>query len=163
MSAPIAELDKLLVQIIAEHKTLLGGISRHLEAMKTFKIGEVAAATDVVEASRVRIVMFEHRRKMLLQQITRTYKVPLNATLRQLADASPADRDSLLRRRDELQQVTAQIAEKTNVSSRVAGALLGHLNTVVRIVAGAMHQRTVYTKQGVPTVASRIGLIEAVG
>ena len=162
MSAPIAELEKLLVQIIAEHAALLGGLHLHVEAMKSFKIADVSAATDIVEASRVRIVMFESRRRALLQQIARTYKLPAAATLRQIADAAPEHRVSLMKHRAELQAITQEISNKTTVSSRVAGALLGHLNTVVRIVAGAMQQRTLYTKQGM-TVTSRIGMIEAVG
>lgn len=163
MSAPIAELEKLLAQIVAEHRTLLDGLHLHVEAMKAFKIDNVSIATDAVEASRVRIVMFESRRKVLLQQIARTYKLPVTATLRQIADIAPEHRVSLLKHREALQQITDEIARKTTVSSRVAGALLGHLNTVVRIVAGAMQQRTTYTKQGMSTVGSRIGMIEAVG
>lgn len=163
MSAPIAELEKLLVQIIAEHRTLLGGLNLHVEAMKAFKIADVSAATDIVEGSRVRIVMFESRRKLVLQQIARLYKLPLTATLREIAAAAPEYRISLMKHREALQQITSQISRKTTVSSRVAGALLGHLNTVVRIVAGAMQQRTLYTKQGMRTVHSRIGMIEAVG
>jgi hypothetical protein len=45
----------------------------------------------------------------------------------------------------------------------LAGAVLGHLNTVVRLIAGAVEQAGVYTKQGVPQVSARIGVIEAVG
>jgi len=163
MSAPIAELEKLLSQTVAEHWKLLGGLHEHVEAMKAFRIDAVSAAGDIVEGSRVRIVMLESRRKNILLQIARLYKIPATATLKQIADAAPEHRAILMKRRDELREVTSEIAAKTNVSSRVAGALLGHLNTVVRIVAGAMQQRTGYTKQGTRAVHSRIGMIEAVG
>ena len=41
--------------------------------------------------------------------------------------------------------------------------MLGHLNTVVRLLAGAVERAGVYTKDGIPRVASRIGIMEAVG
>jgi hypothetical protein len=37
------------------------------------------------------------------------------------------------------------------------------LNTVVRLLAGAVEKAGLYTKHGVPQVSSRIGVMEAVG
>jgi hypothetical protein len=37
------------------------------------------------------------------------------------------------------------------------------LNTVVRLIAGAVEQAGVYTKTGSPKVSGRIGVLEAVG
>ena len=45
----------------------------------------------------------------------------------------------------------------------LAGAVLGHLNTVVRLIAGAVERAGIYTKSGVPQVSNRIGVMEAVG
>ena len=42
-------------------------------------------------------------------------------------------------------------------------ALLGHLNTVVRLIAGAVERAGVYTKTGAPQMSNRIGVMEAVG
>jgi hypothetical protein len=47
------------------------------------------------------------------------------------------------------------------VSARVAQSLLGHLNTAVRLLAGAVERGGgVYTKQGAPKLTRRIGSIE---
>ena len=54
-------------------------------------------------------------------------------------------------------------AARTHVAGRVATAVLGHLNTVVRLVAGAVEKAGLYTKNGVPRVSSRIGVMDAVG
>jgi hypothetical protein len=59
--------------------------------------------------------------------------------------------------------VATTIASRTKVSGKVAGAVLGHLNTVVRLLAGAVERAGVYTKDGIPRVSGRIGIMEAVG
>jgi hypothetical protein len=41
--------------------------------------------------------------------------------------------------------------------------VLGHLNTAMRLFAGAVGQSGTYTKNGVPRVSARIGVMEAVG
>ena len=74
----------------------------------------------------------------------------------------PPAKASLLKRRDELKLVTGVISRKTVVSGKIAGALLGHLNTVVRLVAGAVQGAAVYTRQGTHKVNARIGGLEAV-
>lgn len=159
-----SELEKLLAQLVNEHRTLLAAVEQHLEAMRTFKFERVSQATEAVEASRTRIMMLETRRRIVIQQLCRLNRLPANATLAQLAEvATPQGKANLLRLREELRAVTEQVARKTNISSRVAGAMLGHLNTVVRLVAGAVQQAAVYTKQGMPTVSARIGVMEAVG
>jgi hypothetical protein len=83
--------------------------------------------------------------------------------LTKLADLYPQRRQSLFKLRDELRGVASTISNRTKVSSRLAGAVLGHLNTVVRLLAGAVERAGVYTKAGVPRVANRIGIMEAVG
>ncbi len=161
---PTAELEKLLAQLVNEHRTLLNAVELHLEAMRTFKYEFLAQANETIEASRTRIVMLEARRRIVIQQLCRLNKLPANASLQQIAEvATPQGKVALMKLRDELKVITGQVARKTNVSSRVATAMLGHLNTVVRLVAGAVQQAAVYTKQGMPTVAARIGVMEAVG
>ena len=49
------------------------------------------------------------------------------------------------------------------MAGRLASAVLGHLNTVVRLLAGAVEKAGLYTKQGIPQVSARIGVMEAVG
>jgi hypothetical protein len=160
---PIADLEKLLLQIAAEHRTLLANLTLHQDAMRTFKLDEMTAAGEAVEASRTRLVMLEARRRVLVQQIARLHKLAPNASLAEIAAIAPQHKAGLLKIRDELKLITGQITRRTTVSQKVAGALLGHLNTVVRLVAGAVQSAAVYTKQGMPTVSGRIGVMEAVG
>jgi hypothetical protein len=84
-------------------------------------------------------------------------------TITRLAELNPQFSVRLLALRDELRAVIGQISGHTQVAGKVAGAVLGHLNTVVRLLTGAMRQAGIYTKRGMPLAAPRIGVIEAVG
>jgi hypothetical protein len=84
-------------------------------------------------------------------------------TIRQIADAFPQNGPKLLQLRDELKSLIKQLADRTHVAGRLAAAVLGHLNTAMRFFAGAVGQAGTYTKNGVPRVANRIGVMEAVG
>jgi hypothetical protein len=65
--------------------------------------------------------------------------------------------------RDELKAAIQSVQKRSNIAGKVASAVLGHLNTVVRLLAGAVEKAGLYTKQGIPQVSSRIGVMEAVG
>ena len=91
---------------------------------------------------------------------TSHYHVELEA---ELADLHPPHRATLLALRDEIKSIAGQITSRTHVAARLSSAVLGHLNTVVRLLAGAVEKAGLYTKHGVPSVSSRIGVMEAVG
>lgn len=163
MQLQISELERLLGQLLTEHKRLLAELDGHQQAMKTLRFDTLNAAAERIEASRTRIISMETRRRFVSLQIAKFNKSQSELTILQLAEIYPERKKVLLKLREDLKLVTAEIARKSTVSGKIAGALLGHLNTVVRLIAGAVQQSGVYSKQGVPTVASRIGGIEAVG
>jgi hypothetical protein len=84
-------------------------------------------------------------------------------TLSQIGQLHPEKNASLQQLRDELKRTIRQVQSRSHVAGRVAGAVLGHLNTVVRLLAGTVERAGVYTKSGVPQVSARIGIMEAVG
>jgi hypothetical protein len=90
-------------------------------------------------------------------------KLTGTTTLSRLAESLPQYKQPLLALREQLKAKVNEVATRSTVAGRVAGALLGHLNTVVRLLAGAVEQAGIYTKQGTPQVSARIGVIEAVG
>ena len=74
----------------------------------------------------------------------------------------PPRRDALLKLRDELKAIAEEISGRVKISARIAAAVLGHLNTAVRLLAGAVERAGVYTKSGAPKVTRRIGVMEAI-
>jgi hypothetical protein len=159
----IADLEVLLQQQIAEHRKLLAFCDAQQAAMKGFNLKQMEDLTHLTEACRLRIATAENKRRVLTVAINKTLKLPLDAKLPQIAAAAPQFKPSLLKLRDELRAVMEQIQKRNYITSRVAGAVLGHLNTVVRLISGAVEKAGLYTKQGVPKVSARIGVMEAVG
>ena len=159
----LTELEMILQQQIAEHGRLLKHVEAHEGAMKAFDLRAMDAAANQQEASRLRIATLENKRKTVVLQLAKLLKVNGTLTLAHIAELNPQRGEGLLRLRDELKAVIKQISERSHVAGRLAGAVLGHLNTVVRLLAGAVEQGGVYTKHGVPQVSQRIGMMEAVG
>ncbi len=163
MSKQIAELELILQQQVIEHKKMLAMVESHHAAMKIFDLRVMEDLGQRQEACRLRIATLEHKRKTLTAMIGKLLKVPGELKITQIADLHPAQKASLLKLRTELRSLMEQIASKNYIASRVAGAVLGHLNTAVRLLAGAVEKAGLYTKQGVPKVSTRIGNMEAVG
>lgn len=163
MSRQLCELEAILRQLIVEHRRLLAHVERHEAAMKAFDLKNMDDAGQFQESSRLRIAMLEQRRRNLVVQMTKAINVRGDVTVRRLADLFPARADALMEIRAELKSVVEQVRARTHVTGKLATAVLGHLNTVVRLVAGVVEKAGLYTKNGVPQVSSRIGMMEAVG
>jgi hypothetical protein len=111
----------------------------------------------------LRIIALEQRRRAIVQQLTRGMNVGPDPTIRKLAALFPIKAQSLLALRAELRGVIDQISARNHVAGKVAAAVLGHLNTVVRLISGVVERAGLYTKKGIPKVSSRIGVMDATG
>jgi hypothetical protein len=163
MSRLVSDLEAALGGLVAEHRKLLEQVRAHEAALRAFDLKGMEMAAAQQEATRLRITTWENRRRAVVSQLAKALRLEPNVTLARLAALHPLRRDALLNLRDELKGLAEQIAGRTKVSGRIAAAVLGHLNTAVRLLAGAVEKAGVYTKQGVPQVTRRIGVMEAVG
>ncbi len=163
MSKFVAELELILQQQIAEHRKMLAMADTHHLAMKAFDLKVIEDVGQLQEACRLRIATLEHKRKTITIQIARQFKHNGDLKITQIAELHPPFKASLLKSRGELKALMDQITRKNFIAGRVAGAVLGHLNTVVRLLAGVVEKAGLYTKQGIPKVSARIGVMEAVG
>ena len=163
MQREIAQLQLVLQQLIAEHDKLLAHLVNQQAAMKKLDLDAIDKLTGHQDAARMRIAALDGKRKTLVNQLAAMLKLPQTTTLKKLAESIPQHKQSLLVLRDQLKARVTEVATRSTVAGRVAGALLGHLNTVVRLLAGAVEQAGIYTKHGTPQVSTRIGVIEAVG
>jgi hypothetical protein len=114
------------------------------------------------ESLRLKIATLDTRRRLLVAHLSQATRVD-DLTLAKLAVQFPREASRLIPLRDELKAVVMQLTQRTHVSGRVAGAILGHLNFAVRLLAGAAQQAGLYTKHGIPQAGGRIGTIERVG
>jgi len=163
MSRQLSELESILGQLIAEYRRLLSHIDKHEAAMKAFDLNAMDDARNLQEGTRLRIAGLEQRRKLIVLQLAKAMGIPGEPTLRKLASLDPQHNQPLTQIRTELKALVEQISARTRVAAKLASAVLGHLNTVVRLLAGAVERAGVYTKQGIPRVSTRIGVMEAVG
>src|SRR5258705_1161586 len=163
MQKEVAQLQVILQQLIAEHEKLLVQLSNQQAAMKKMDLPAIDQLTGLQDASRMRIAALDGKRRTLVNQLAAMLKLPGTTTLKRLAESLPQHKQALLALREQLKTKVTEVATRSTVAGRVAGALLGHLNTVVRLLAGAVEQAGIYTKQGTPQVSTRIGVIEAVG
>ena len=166
MSRLLSDLESILHGLAAEHRKLAGHLEAHHAAMKAFDLKAMEDLATLQEATRLRIAAWDTRRKAAVNQLARSIRpspTPEELTLRRLAELFPQRRDALLKLRQELKDASDAVAARTRVAGRVAAAVLGHLNTAVRLLAGAIEKAGVYTKHGTPHVSRRIGVMEAVG
>lgn len=163
MSRQLVELEHILGLLVVEHRKLLEQVDAQQTAMRTMQTESMENIIALQESTRLRIATLDTKRRTLAIQIGKLVRLPGEPTLAQLSQAFPARAIALRHLRDDLRGLVEAIQSKTTVGARLAGAMLGHLNTAVRLIAGAVQQAGVYTKNGTPRVSARIGAIEAVG
>jgi hypothetical protein len=163
MSRQVFELETLLAQLIDEHKKLLGHLDKQQAAMRAFDLKTMDEVVRLAEATRLRIAGMEGKRRALITAIARAHRMSQMPTLPDIATMYPPSAPKLMKLRDELKSAIQAVQKRSNIAGKVASAVLGHLNTVVRLLAGAVEKAGLYTKQGIPQVSSRIGVMEAVG
>jgi hypothetical protein len=163
MSRNLTELESILGQLLAEHRRLILLLDTQQKAMKTFDVSVMGETANQQEACRLRINGLESRRRVISTNLARELREPEPITLKRLASLLPPRAPALLKLRAELRAAIDSISSRTVISGRIAGAVLGHLNTVFRLFAGAIGKAGLYTRNGIPRVPGRIGVMEAIG
>ncbi len=163
MSRNLTELESILQQLLAEHRRLITLLDSQQKAMKSFDLKGMGDSANQQEACRLRINGMESRRRIVAANLARELRVPEPITLKKLAALLPARAPELLKLRGELRVAMDAISSRALISGRIAGAILGHLNTVFRLFAGAIGKAGLYTRNGIPRVPGRIGVMEAIG
>jgi hypothetical protein len=163
MSLGTTDLQNLMHLLIAEHEKLLAQLEAQQSAMKKLDLPQLDEIARQQDAVRHRIVSLETRRRQIVMHLARGLRIEGQPTLAAIAEKLPGDRARLLQLRERLRGLVAQVSTRATVSGRVANALVGHLNTAVRLLAGAVEQAGLYTRQGTAQSPSRIGNLEALG
>jgi hypothetical protein len=149
--------------MIAEHVKMLQQTEKQQLAMEAMNRRAMDEATNLQEASRLRIASLEQKRRSLVIQIGKALRLTGEPKIPQLAEIFPDRKQALLKLREELRSLIGQVATKNHIVGKLAAAVLGHLNTAIRLVAGVVEHAGLYTRNGVPRMAARIGVMEAVG
>jgi len=163
MSRLITDLQAVLAQLVGEHRKLLDLLEIQHAAMKKFDLDAMADIMPRQEMSRLRIVDLESKRRAVTRQIAISMKLTEELKLGRIAELFPQYREMLMKSRADLRDIAGKISQRSQMSGRLTTAVLGHLNTVVRVLAGAAQRAGLYTRQGIPRVGTRVGMMDAVG
>jgi hypothetical protein len=159
---PVVELEKILQDLLVEHHKLARHLDVQQDAMQRLAIKEMDYARVQQELCRTRVLGLEQRRKSQVKQIARINQLEGEPKIPQLATMYPQRASQLLQLQADLRSVMRDVESKSFIATKLATAVLGHLNTAMRILSGAVGGGGMYTKRGTPRLASRIGLMEAV-
>ena len=163
MSRLFADLESVLKQMLVEHRLMVGSLEAQQAAMKKLDLPAIGVAAREQEACRLRVVSMETRRRAITDQLSRELRVQGPLTLSRLAELHPPGARGLMALRIELRAAIEEVRSRAFVAARVAHAVLGHLNTMVRLFSGAVEKAGLYTRSGTARVSSRIGMMEAIG
>jgi hypothetical protein len=159
----LAELEELLTAMTAEHAKLGVAIDGLSAAMKALDLKAMDVARRNQEGCRGRIASMEGRRRNVVRQLARLHALAGEPKVPVLADLYPARRTALLAARQKLRDAVADANRRNRIASGLARSVLGHLNAAVRAFARAVDRPGTYTRDGLPRLARRIGIMEAVG
>lgn len=163
MSRQIIELETILTAMITEHRKLLSFLEAQQQAMTACDLKAMDQTAVAAEACRLRVVGLEQRRRKAVALVAAELKIAGDVTIGRIAELCPQRAFSLLKLRAELKSLAEQVKSRSHIAGRVAGAVLGHLNTVLRLMSGAAGKAGLYNQRGTPRLNGRMGRIEAVG
>ncbi len=159
----IIDLETVLSELLEEHRKMLLQLDLHQAAMQTLDIAGIESCLAAQTLTRTRIGRLDDKRKALVLQIARVNQIKGEPKIPAIAELYPQRKNQLLDLRNSLHLAMTRVAERNYIANRVASAVLGHLNTAMRIVAGAVGGGGVYNNRGIPRISRRIGVMEAVG
>ncbi len=105
----------------------------------------------------------EGRRRHVVRQLARLHGLGGEPKVPVLAELYPARRAALMAARHGLREAIGQVGTANRVATSLARSVLGHLNAAVRAFGRAVDRPGTYTRHGLPRLADRIGVMEAVG
>lgn len=157
-AAALAELGRSLESLTAVHRELCESLQQQHAAMKRFDTEAMAGGVRWQESIHRRILRMEQQRRLLVQQLARAAGRSDDLSLLQLADLYPQVRDELLQCRTQLRTAAAEAARWSQACGRLAGGVLSHVNTALRILTRA----TTYGRAGSFAAPPGRGRLEAV-
>ena len=163
MSRVVQEIETLLEALCGEYTRLIKLVDDQQIAMRKLDLATMEKNSRLQEASRLRMTSLENKRRAAVASLVKLHSFTGTMRVEDIARLYPQHSAKLLAHRAQLKSVVAHLGNRAYIAGRIAGAVLGHLNTVVRLIAGAAEKAGVYTKRGSPQLSGRIGMMDAKG
>jgi flagellar FlgN protein len=163
MSKHLSDLQTILGQLVVEQTRLLALMETQYTAMKKLDVKGLLEVAHQQETVRLRIIDLENRRQGVCRQLAAAAKLSGDLTVSRIIELFPPHAEAFKKLRTQLRDLIGKVSQRASMASKLSGAVVGHLNTALRILAAAVERAGVYTKNGVPRVATRLGVMDAVG
>ena len=162
-AAMLDRLEEVLRSLAGAQSDLTDLLEQQHTAMTGLDTAAMDKCASRQESLHRRVMQLEHERRTLVHNLATSTGLSSGATLRDLADAfaaeDPQRRLRLLELRDLLRQRSAHAAKRGRRCSRVAGSVLGSINTALRLLT----RSCIYSKTGNFQMPPRRPRMEAVG
>ncbi|MEL7238190.1 MAG: flagellar export chaperone FlgN, partial [Planctomycetota bacterium] len=147
-NAQLDQLEQVLSKLADAQNDLTDLLEQQHQAMTKLNTGVMDNCARRQESLHRRVMQLEHERRSLVLSLATAAGLPAGATLRDLADAyaahAPERRVRLLELRDLLRKRSAHAAKRGRRCGRVAGSVLGSINTALRLLT----RSCIYNKSG---------------
>jgi hypothetical protein len=159
----LTELQASLTQLLAEYRKQLAQLEAQYAAMKKFDINSMFDLATAMEATRLRLITLDDKRKLICHQIATACKLKEELTVTRIIELFPPHAAPFVALRKDLREVAGKISKRTFLASKLSCSVVGHLNTALRLLSAAVERAGLYTRNGVPRGPTRIGVMDAVG
>lgn len=149
--SPLADLERVLRQQIAAYRELVTLLDQHRAVLESMQLQPILEANKRQQQLRDRLAKLEQLRTAALRKAG-------GGTLGDVAAKHGAGGFTLLKLRRELKELADEVGTRSRVAANIAGGMLGHLNTAVRVLIEAAGEGGVYTKDGTPKLTGRRGV-----
>ena len=138
MSSPLlSQLELILKQLVHQHRILLDAITAHEAALRSCDLAQIERSSIEQDIARQKLSAIETKRRMLTHQLGRQHKAVKPPTLAQIAELYPDRRAFLMQIRTDLASIAGAVHTKSQLLSRIAQSVLGHVSATLRLVAHA--------------------------
>ena len=162
LPAALTDLETLLKEQTTAYRDLAGLLDEGRAAMSDLRLGDLTKLTERQLNHRDRLVALERRRVALTRRLAGPGKNAAELTVAKLAERYPQRRKVLLALRDQLKAATRDAQHRSKLAGGVAGGVLGHLSTAVRLIDEVSGLRPTYDGEGGQVRLRRRAAVEAV-
>lgn len=152
LDAIAAQLDDLLTELTGTYGRLLGAMDGHTEAVRRADGAAIAAGTQVQAELVTRISELERRRRKLVSDASVVITFPplgRAVTLTDLATHLPHQSSQAMQHKARaLKELIGQVHARQTMLRNAAGALLAHIEGVVRQVGRQLSRAGTYSPRG---------------
>jgi len=161
MDKLVAELIKLLSELLAGQEKLLKLALARRDAMRTFDIGRLETLTGQERLAMAEMAELDRRRQLLVGQFRNVLPRGVEPTVTEISrrTAEPA-KTRLLALAGQIREAAEQVERNTRINATVSETVVKGLAKVLKVVTGLAQHAGLYMRNGRKAALHGIHLLE---